>query len=89
MRPVLQPSPAPEPGESPEAAFHAFLAERLRLAHARVRALEASDAAKASLTRSLLRVTEAVERDLPDAVRRLARFTGELDDGHPPSPGAH
>jgi hypothetical protein len=89
MSPVDRPSPDPEPGESSEAEFYAFLAERLRQAHARVRALDVSDAAKTSLTRSLLRVTEAAKRDLPDAARRLARFMDELDDGRPPPPPAH
>ncbi|QMU72371.1 hypothetical protein [Streptacidiphilus sp. P02-A3a] len=89
MSPVHQPSPDPEPGESSEAEFYAFLAERLRQAHARVRALDASDAAKASLTRSLLRITEAAKRDLPDAAGRLARFMEELDGGQLPQPPAH
>ena len=89
MSPVDQPSPDPEPGELPEAEFYAFLAERLRQAHARVRALDVSDAAKTSLTRSLLRVTEAAKRDLPDAARRLARFMDELDGGQQPRPPAH
>ena len=89
MSPVDQPSPDPEPGESSEAVFYAFLAERLRQAHARVRALDVSDAARASLTRSLLQVTEAAKRDLPAAVRRLARFMDDLDDGRLPPPPAH
>lgn len=89
MSPVCQPSPDPEPGESSEAEFYAFLAERLRQAHARVRALDASDAAKTSLTRSLLRITEAAKRDLPDAAGRLARFMEELDGGQQPQPPAH
>jgi len=89
MSPDVQPSPDPEPGESSDAVFYAFLAERLRLAHARVRALDASDDAKASLTRSLLRVTEAAKRDLPYAARRLARFMDDLDGGSPPPPPAH
>ena len=89
MCPVHQPSPDPEPGESSEAEFYAFLAERLRQAHARVRALDASDAAKASLVRSLLRITEAAKRDLPDAAGRLARFMEELEGGPSPRPPAH
>ncbi|MBC3844098.1 hypothetical protein GXW82_39645 [Streptacidiphilus sp. 4-A2] len=69
--------------------FYAFLAERLRQAHARVRALDVSEAARASLTRSLLLVTEAAKRDLPEAARRLARFMDDLDDGRLPPPPGH
>jgi hypothetical protein len=89
MSTVDRPSPDPEPGESSEAVLYAFLAERLRQAHARVRALEVPDATRASLTRSLLLVTESAKRDLPEAARRLARFMDHLDSGRLPPPSAH
>lgn len=63
-----------------------LVALRLKEAHTRVRALDVSDATRASLTRSLLIVTESAKRDLPEAARRLARFVDDLDRGAiPPS----
>ena len=70
-----------DPDDPSETALYALLAERLRLAHARVRALDVSDQERAELTRRLLRVTEAAKRDLPAAARRLGRFVEELDQG--------
>ncbi|WP_449341717.1 SCO5555 family protein [Streptacidiphilus cavernicola] len=89
MSPTLPPPPAPpsgEPGEPTEVELYALVAARLKEAHARVRALDVSAATRASLTRSLLLVTEAAKRDLPEAARRLAIFVDRLDGGdHPPS----
>jgi hypothetical protein len=86
MSPAVQPFPDPETGEGSEVELYALVAERLKEAHARVRALDVSDTTRASLTRSLLLVTEAAKRDLPEAARRLARFVDDLDSGYPPLP---
>jgi len=91
MSPTLPPAhlpPAGGPGEPWEVELYALVAARLKEAHARVRALDVSDDIRASLTRSLLLVTEAAKRDLPEAARRLARFVDELDGGDLPPPEA-
>lgn len=91
MSPVVQPSRGPEsrePREPSEVELYGLVAERLKLAHAAVRALDVPEATRESLTRSLLQVTEAAKRDLPEAARRLARFLDNLDDGAPPPPTA-
>jgi hypothetical protein len=87
MSPTVPSSHEPPVGgsrEPSEVELYALVAVRLKEAHACVRALDVSDATRASLTRSLLRVTEAAKRDLPEAARRLARFVDELDGGIPP-----
>jgi hypothetical protein len=89
MSPSVPPShqpPVGEPGEPSEVELYALVAARLKEAHARVRALDVSDGTRAALTRSLLLVTEAAKRDLPEAARRLAVFTDELGSGVPPQP---
>ena len=65
--------------EAADVELYGLVAQRLKDAHARVRALDVSDAERAALTRSLLMVTEAAKRDLPEAARRLARFVADLD----------
>ncbi|MEY9847078.1 hypothetical protein [Streptacidiphilus sp. MAP5-3] len=74
--------------EAADAELYRLVALRLKDAHARVRALDVSDAERAALTRSLLIVTEAAKRDLPEAARRLARFVADLDAGRRPGPTA-
>ena len=89
MSPTLRPPRGDDPGESEDDELYALVALRLKEAHARVRALDVSEAERASLTRSLLIVTEAAKRDLPEAARRLARFVDDLDRGAerpPPTP---
>ncbi|MFC5906779.1 hypothetical protein [Streptacidiphilus monticola] len=87
MSPTLRPPRGDDPGEPEEDELYALVALRLKEAHARVRALDVSEAERASLTRSLLIVTEAAKRDLPEAARRLARFVDDLDRGaHRPPP---
>ncbi|MFC1414588.1 hypothetical protein ACEZCY_35500 [Streptacidiphilus sp. N1-12] len=91
MSPTVPPSQEPPvggPGEPSEVELYALVAARLKEAHARVRALDVSDGTRASLVRSLLLVTEAAKRDLPEAARRLGRFVDELDSGVPPLPKA-
>ncbi|MEY9873747.1 hypothetical protein ABH931_003236 [Streptacidiphilus sp. MAP12-33] len=69
--------------EAADVELYGLVARRLKDAHARVRALDVSDAERAALTRSLLMVTEAAKRDLPEAARRLARFVADLDGPRP------
>jgi hypothetical protein len=88
MSPTVPPSHEPARGDSREPSeveLYALVAARLKEAHARVRALDVSDGTRASLSRSLLLVTESAKRDLPEAARRLARFVDKLDGGvNPP-----
>jgi hypothetical protein len=89
MSPADQPPRDPDPGdaeEAVEAELYRLVATRLKVAHAQVRALDVSEPIRAALTRSLLLVTEAAKRDLPEAARRLARFTDALDSGELPLP---
>ncbi|MHA6763054.1 SCO5555 family protein [Streptacidiphilus sp. PAMC 29251] len=91
MSPTVPPSQEPPNGasrEPSEVELYALVAARLKEAHARVRALDVSDGTRASLTRSLLLVTEAAKRDLPEAARRLGRFVDALDSGVTPLPKA-
>ena len=91
MSPTVPPSHVPPSGgprEPSEVELYALVAARLKEAHARVRALDVSDGTRASLTRSLLLVTEAAKRDLPEAARRLAIFMDDLGSGDPSPPKA-
>jgi hypothetical protein len=72
------PSVPEEPVGPADEALYALVAERLKQAHSRVRALDVSAERRAALTRRLLQVTEAAKRDLPEAARRLSRFLDEL-----------
>jgi hypothetical protein len=76
------------PEEPVDVELYGLVARRLKDAHARVRALDVSDAERAALTRSLLIVTETAKRDLPEAARRLARFVADLESGRLPGPTA-
>ncbi|MFJ6213152.1 hypothetical protein ACIQGZ_07465 [Streptomyces sp. NPDC092296] len=83
-----RPEPPYESGDPQEAALYAVVAERLKQAHARVRALNVSEETRVALVRRLLAVTESAKRDLPAAARRLGRIVAELDAGRlPPPPG--
>jgi hypothetical protein len=64
---------------SEETALYAVVAERLREAHARVRALNVSEEARVALVRRLLIVTEGAKRDLPGTARKLSRIVADLD----------
>ena len=60
------------------------LSERLRLAHRRVAALEATDDEKARITRRLLAISDAAKHDLGRASHRLDVFLNDLDAGWRP-----
>ncbi|MFF2524716.1 hypothetical protein [Streptomyces liangshanensis] len=64
--------------------LYGFVAEQLKEAHARVRGLQVPEGVRMALTRKLLVITAAAKHDLPDAARRLDRFTKDLDEGRFP-----
>ena len=64
----------------------AELAERLREAHRRVAALDASSDEKARVARRLIALTEASKHDVARAALRLDRLLAELDAGRTPLP---
>jgi len=66
----------------PDADDHVLLAERLRLAHAMVAALDVPEAEKVSITRRLLAITAASKRNVSRASKRLDAFLEELDGHH-------
>ncbi|MER6344335.1 SCO5555 family protein [Streptomyces sp. NPDC001595] len=64
--------------------LYTAVANRLKEAHARVRALQVPEGVRMALTRKLLVITAAAKHDLADAARRLERFTADLDEGRIP-----
>lgn len=60
---------------------HVVLAERLREAHRRVRALDVDDAEKARVTARLVALTDASKHDVGRAARRLDLLLADLDAG--------
>ena len=64
--------------------LYAAVADQLKEAHTRVRALQVPEGVRMALTRKLLVITAAAKHDLADAARRLERFTADLDEGRLP-----
>ena len=64
--------------------LYGHIADRLKEAHARVRALQVPDSVRTALSRKLLVVTAAAKHDLPGAARRLDRLIKDLDEGRFP-----
>jgi hypothetical protein len=62
----------------------AELAERLRVAHVRVAALNVSGTEKLSISRHLRVISDAAKHDLRRASERLDAFLADLDDRFPP-----
>lgn len=60
--------------------LYAAVANQLKEAHARVRALQVPEGVRMALTRKLLAITAAAKHDLAGAARRLERFGADLDD---------
>ncbi|WP_416973176.1 hypothetical protein [Streptomyces sp. 4F14] len=56
------------------------VADQLKEAHRRVRALQVPEGVRMALTRKLLVITAAAKHDLADATRRLERFMTDLDE---------
>jgi hypothetical protein len=66
----------------PDPDDHVQLAERLRVAHARVAALDLPLAEKASITRRLLAINDASKRSVNRASKRLDAFLEDLEEQH-------
>ncbi|WP_405388390.1 hypothetical protein OG596_10785 [Streptomyces sp. NBC_01102] len=64
--------------------LYGLVADRLKEAHSRVRALQVPEGVRVALSRKLLVVTAAAKHDLPDAARRLDRLMKDLDEGRFP-----
>ncbi|GHH51961.1 hypothetical protein [Streptomyces candidus] len=64
--------------------LYGVVADRLKEAHTRVRALQVPEGVRMALSRKLLVITAAAKHDLADAARRLDRFTQDLDEGRFP-----
>ncbi|QKW09414.1 hypothetical protein HUT18_26535 [Streptomyces sp. NA04227] len=64
--------------------LYEVVADQLKEAHTRVRALQVPEGVRMALTRKLLVITAVAKHDLADAARRLDRFTADLDEGRFP-----
>ncbi|MGX2994292.1 SCO5555 family protein [Streptomyces sp. JNUCC 64] len=64
--------------------LYGVVADRLKEAHAKVRALQVPEGVRMALTRKLLVITAAAKHDLADAARRLERLSVDLDEGRFP-----
>jgi cell division protein YceG involved in septum cleavage len=64
--------------------LYAAVADRLKEAHAKVRALQVPEGVRVALTRKLLVITAAAKHDLAEATRRLDRFMADLEEGRFP-----
>ncbi|MEW1645550.1 hypothetical protein [Streptomyces sp. NPDC091219] len=64
--------------------LYAAVADQLKEAHTRVRALQVPEGVRMALARKLLVITAAAKHDLADATRRLDRFAEDLDAGRFP-----
>jgi cell division protein YceG involved in septum cleavage len=68
-------------------ALYAAVADRLKDAHTKVRALQVPEGVRVALTRKLLIITAAAKHDLAEATRRLERFSDDLARGRFPVEG--
>jgi len=64
--------------------LYAAVADQLKEAHTRVRALQVPEGVRMALTRKLLVITAAAKHDVAEATRRLERFMADLDAGRFP-----
>ncbi|MGW0859789.1 SCO5555 family protein [Streptomyces sp. NPDC002690] len=60
------------------------VADQLKEAHGRVRALQVPEGVRMTLSRKLLAVTATAKHDLSGAARRLDRLMKDLDEGRFP-----
>ena len=67
--------------------LYAAVADQLKEAHTRVRALQVPEGVRMALSRKLLVITAAAKHDLADAARRLERLMKDLDEGRFPEDG--
>jgi hypothetical protein len=64
--------------------LYGLVADRLKEAHAKVRALQVPEGVRMALSRKLMVVTASAKHDLPGAARRLDRLMKDLDEGRFP-----
>ena len=64
--------------------LYTAVANQLKEAHTRVRALQVPDGVRMALNRKLMVVTATAKHDLPGAARRLDRLMKDLDEGRFP-----
>ncbi|MGA4839378.1 hypothetical protein [Streptomyces sp. G45] len=67
-------------GRDDQLKLYGLVADQLKEAHSRVRALQVPEGVRMALTRKLLVITAAAKHDLPDAARRLERLMASLDE---------
>ncbi|MGW5732792.1 MULTISPECIES: SCO5555 family protein [Streptomyces] len=60
--------------------LYGLVADQLKEAHSRVRALQVPEGVRMALTRKLLVITAAAKHDLADAARRLERLMESIDE---------
>jgi cell division protein YceG involved in septum cleavage len=65
--------------------LYGAVADQLKEAHTRVRALQVPEGVRMALSRKLLVITAAAKHDLADAARRLNRLMKDLDEGRFPA----
>ncbi|MFF2655023.1 hypothetical protein [Streptomyces sp. NPDC058045] len=63
------------------------VADQLKVAHDKVRALQVPESVRVALTRKLLVITAAAKHDLAAAERRLTQLNADLDEGRFPDGG--
>ncbi|MFE5869961.1 hypothetical protein ACFQ6V_15100 [Streptomyces roseifaciens] len=64
--------------------LYRLVADRLKQAHSRVRALQVPEGVRMALSRKLLAITAAAKHDLSGAAMRLDRLMNDLDEGRFP-----
>ncbi|MFF0741918.1 hypothetical protein ACFYVL_16120 [Streptomyces sp. NPDC004111] len=64
--------------------LYGAVADQLKEAHTRVRALQVPEGVRMALSRKLLVITAAAKHDLAGAARRLNRLMKDLDEGRFP-----
>ncbi|GHJ36255.1 hypothetical protein [Streptomyces sp. TS71-3] len=64
--------------------LYGVVADQLRVAHDRVRALQVPEGVRMALTRKLLVITAAAKHDLAGTARRLEQLNADLDEGRFP-----
>ncbi|MGA4851591.1 hypothetical protein ACOBQB_37085 [Streptomyces sp. G5(2025)] len=67
-------------GRDDQLELYRLVADQLKEAHSRVRALQVPEGVRMALTRKLLVITAAAKHDLADAARRLERLMVSLDE---------
>ncbi|MET9549615.1 MULTISPECIES: hypothetical protein [Streptomyces] len=67
-------------GRDSQLELYRLVADQLKEAHSRVRALQVPEGVRMALTRKLLVITAAAKHDLADAARRLERLMASLDE---------